>query len=137
MNQPEIPRLPNGGPALCHPHQCVVADIGGLNAYLIKMLRKKANIGYAASGPGAGCPFCGFERSFHCHTHATYRYGCSRCKRRWGLRVREHGNLSADKDLKVKQLLREHPEWSNTRIAEATGVASFTVRRRRAVVAEE
>lgn len=76
----DVPRLSNGGVALCHVHQRSVAFAGSLTEYLVKHLRMSAMNGFIGevivSALRETCPRCGSASRW---ADSYKRFKCKSC----------------------------------------------------------
>lgn len=78
----DVPRLPNGGIALCHVHQRSTANAGSFNEYLIKRIKIEAagghiNVPKLFRSFTDGCPKCGNTDRYYVTTRK--RWKCKDC----------------------------------------------------------
>jgi transposase-like protein len=135
---PDVPRLEDGGVALCHTHQRAVVLAKGLNRYLASKLRHAAEHALATM-PNPCCPKCGFDRPYKSRPSdaSRYRYVCRNalCRKRFGMNGEPKRPLPPDVLEKIETLVRTsgYPDW---RIAAELGIHHYTVRRTRIELAE-
>jgi hypothetical protein len=80
LSADDVPRLANGGVALCHLHQRATAFAGSFNQYLIRWIKITAGGNDVLAQPGKApdsCPRCGWHQRYEIKTRNKYK--CSRC----------------------------------------------------------
>ena len=135
---PDVPRLEDGGVALCHTHQRAVVLAKGLNRYLASKLRVAAEYAFATT-PTPCCPKCGTDRPYKARpSDFRYLFVCraATCRKRFGLKGGERLRpLPTDLQEKIAEMVKTsgYPDW---RIGAELGVHHYTVRRTRIELAE-